>query len=191
MRAPVLAPKTSIDHFVKLKTGWIIKVLQKSATHKVSRDYIDGENFLFYGRRLKLKFIKSNTNKIEVSLDELLVYGLSRLDIKPQIKKFFKSKTQELVENYLTEHLGEVPGVPTYKFYKSKWGSCSSKNELTFNAKLSMAPNVVVEYVVVHELVHFRVKNHSKKYWQQVEKILPDYREKRAWIRKNSPQMAL
>ena len=66
---------------------------------------------------------------------------------------------------------------------KTKWGSCSGKGNLNFNCLLMLAPPEVLDYVVVHELCHRMEMNHSARFWQQVERVLPDYRERRKWLK--------
>ncbi len=68
---------------------------------------------------------------------------------------------------------------------RTRWGSCSSKGNLNFNWKLMMMPEVVIDYVVVHELAHRKHMDHSSSFWREVEKTLPDYRERKAWLKKN------
>ena len=66
---------------------------------------------------------------------------------------------------------------------KTRWGSCSSKGNLNFNWRLILAPEEVLNYVVVHELAHRREMNHSKAFYAIVESVLPDYRTARKWLR--------
>ncbi len=73
----------------------------------------------------------------------------------------------------------------TVKEQKTRWGSCSSLGNLNFNWKLIMMPEAVVDYVVVHELCHLKFMNHSKEFWREVEKVLPDYKKLKDWLTKN------
>ncbi|MCK5569045.1 MAG: M48 family metallopeptidase, partial [Spirochaetes bacterium] len=68
---------------------------------------------------------------------------------------------------------------------QKRWGSCSSRGNLHFSWRLIMAALRVVDYVVVHELVHIREQNHSAKFWKKVELLLPDYRSNRQWLKLN------
>ena len=68
---------------------------------------------------------------------------------------------------------------------RSKWGSCSAKGNLNFNCLLLLAPEEVLDYVVVHELCHLREMNHSPRFWAEVERVLPDYKDARRWLRQN------
>jgi predicted metal-dependent hydrolase len=74
---------------------------------------------------------------------------------------------------------------------KTRWGSCSPDGTLNFTWRLVMAPLDVVDYVVVHELVHLRVKDHSEKFWREVEKVLPEYRVQRTWLRTHGEKLTL
>ncbi len=70
-----------------------------------------------------------------------------------------------------------------YKTQKSVWGSCSVKGNLNFNVSITEAPLPVAEYLVVHELCHLKEMNHSPKFWALVEGVLPDYKERKKWLK--------
>jgi hypothetical protein len=74
---------------------------------------------------------------------------------------------------------------------QKRWGSCNAKGNIFFSYRLIMAPFAVVDYVVVHELVHIKEKNHSHKFWNSVMNILPDYRKHRQWLKENGYLLAL
>ena len=73
------------------------------------------------------------------------------------------------------------------KNYKARWGSCSAKGDIGYNWKIVIAPRKIVDYVVFHELSHLLQHDHSERFWGQVEKYVPDYRECRSWLKKNGP----
>jgi len=74
---------------------------------------------------------------------------------------------------------------------RTRWGSCSTRGTLSFTWRLILAPQDVVDYVVVHELCHLRELNHSKNYWALVEEIMPDYKVRRAWLKKHGGTLKL
>lgn len=121
-----------------------------------------------------------------------------RFEAEPT-EKLTREKVIALVEEALkviperVEYFAKVIGVTygkiTIRNQKTRWGSCSSKGNLNFNCLLMLAPPEVLDYVVVHELCHRKQMNHSKAFWLEVEKVLPDYKEARKWLKEEGSQM--
>ena len=86
---------------------------------------------------------------------------------------------------YFAEKMGVDDGRIAIKAAKTRWGSCSAQGNLNFHWKLILMPPAILDYVVVHELAHRIEMNHSPRFWTQVERILPDYRERRRWLKEN------
>ncbi len=86
---------------------------------------------------------------------------------------------------YFAPLVGVRYGRITVRKQRSRWGSCSGKGNLNFNCLLMLVPEDVLDYVVVHELCHRKHMNHSDKFWAEVERVLPDYRERRVWLKHN------
>ena len=86
---------------------------------------------------------------------------------------------------YYADIMGLEYGRITIRMQKSRWGSCSSKGNLNFNCLLMRTPQEIVDYVVVHELCHLKEMNHSPRFWAEVEKIFPDYKERRKWLKEH------
>lgn len=84
---------------------------------------------------------------------------------------------------YFARQMGVSYGRITIRNQKTRWGSCSSKGNLNFNCMLMLTPPEVLDYVVVHELCHRKEMNHSQAFWQEVEKVLPDYRNQVRWLK--------
>lgn len=109
------------------------------------------------------------------------------------IKYFTNEEIKELADKalrlipervtYFAKIIDVNYGRITIRNQKTRWGSCSSKGNLNFNCLLMLAPSEVIDYVVVHELCHRKQMNHSKAFWAEVEKILPDYKSSVNWLK--------
>lgn len=84
-------------------------------------------------------------------------------------------------------HYGRI----TIRNQKTRWGSCSGKGNLNFNCLLMLAPDEVVDYVVVHELCHLLEMNHSNAFWEQVERVMPDYKKYRQWLKEHGNEIMM
>jgi hypothetical protein len=135
------------------------------------KDYIFGMTFL---KRLSDAFSEEQENVTKHYLDK----GRSKKDAE----KLAEEKMTEKTRRY-AEILGVTPDAVAVRDYKSRWGSCSVKGEIKYNWKIIIAPNHIIDYVVVHELSHMRHPNHSRDFWRYVGRVIPDYRECREWLK--------
>lgn len=91
--------------------------------------------------------------------------------------------------SFFAREIGVNYGRITIRNQKSRWGSCSSEGNLNFNCLLMLTPAEVIDYVVVHELCHRLEMNHSRYFWTEVERILPDYKKRRKWLKDNGEKI--
>ncbi len=132
-----------------------------------------------------LRFVQSKSHWIEAHL--------SSLHRQPQLPPLTEEALQPLARQaldcipervaYFAPKVGVTYGRISIRNQRTRWGSCSSKGNLNFNCLLMLAPAEVLDYVVVHELCHRKEMNHSKQFWSEVERILPDYRTREAWLK--------
>lgn len=115
-------------------------------------------------------------DKMIEKLNPDLLHNLALVDIPQRVRKY-------------APIVGVDYGRITIRMQKSRWGSCSSKGNLNFNCLLMAMPEEIRDYVVVHELCHRKQMNHSDKFWAEVEAVLPDYKEKRKWLRDNGEKI--
>jgi len=107
---------------------------------------------------------------------------------------WYKERAYEIISERVqayAQRYGFAPRQVKITSAKTRWGSCSPNDGLNFTWRLVMAPLEVIDYVVIHELVHLRIRNHSSKFWKEVGLIDPDYKNKRKWLRENGEKLNL
>ncbi len=137
------------------------------------------------------RILKGNAAWIEKHL--ALAREKAAMQKNREVKRLTDEEIQELADRalkyipgrvaFFAEKVGVSYGRITIRNQKTRWGSCSSKGNLNFNCLLMLAPPEVLDYVVVHELCHRKEMNHSKAFWAEVEKVLPDYRTHVKWLK--------
>ena len=100
--------------------------------------------------------------------------------------KILKARTEELAQQMRVQ-----PSGITIKNYNSKWGSCTAKNKISYNWRIVMAPDCIIDYLIIHELSHIIEPNHSKNFWQHVGNYCDDFQIKRKWLRQNGHRFVL
>lgn len=85
--------------------------------------------------------------------------------------------------------MGVQPNGVGIKTFKSRWGSCTVQGKLEFNWQIVLAPNRMVDYVVIHELCHLIHHDHSAQFWKEVARVMPEYGECRQWLKMNGEEL--
>ncbi|HWP96706.1 MAG TPA: SprT family zinc-dependent metalloprotease [Syntrophomonadaceae bacterium] len=190
--APLGTSKKQILNRMRTSAPWIMKKLQMFNAMEPYRpkEYVDGERFLHLGTKypLQISLISgSGAAKVELGQNLLIVQTPNRDEniIKMAIETWYRQEARKVITErveYYLPIIGKAPNRIVIKEQKKRWGSCSSRGNLNFNWKTIMAPQSVVDYVVVHEMCHMVYLNHSREFWGQVEQILPDYRQQKSWL---------
>jgi len=198
VRMPAKMAAHHAERFVQQKTAWI---QQKLAAHPIVKKtlFSNGEAYLFMGQQLFLSIIPSSAdNKVRV-IDQTLLLELkhkapSTALISRYLTDWYKQQAKQhlLVRcRELAKTTGLHPKELTVKTYKARWGSCTRLGDIQFNWKLIMAPEAVIDYVIVHELCHIKQHNHSSAFWQLVENFCFNYKVHRAWLKNNGHKLSL
>lgn len=193
IKAPRLMPKFVIDHFINEKKAWIIKTVEKVNKRKPKvRVYKQGEEFLFLGKPVSLTFTQGI--HIQVRNNQLYFPQALAFRIKKELPNWFKNQAQEIITQrvmYLAKKMNAEYTDIFFSDTQSKWGTCFADNTLQFNWRLIMAPLMVIDYVIIHELTHTTEKHHQAAFWIKVRKYTPAYRQHRKWFEQNAHMMYL
>jgi predicted metal-dependent hydrolase len=193
IRAPHRTPKEEIDSFFHAKNSWVKRKLaerEKSSQGSIEQPtaFVPGEKFLYLGDWYPLEIQDTNSAKNQLSLYRgiFLLSKKSADQAKDLFVRWYKNQAKNLFEdrvNYYSKNFGFFPKSIKITSAKFRYGSCSPDNKLSFTWRLIMAPLVVIDYVIIHELMHIKEKNHSGKFWNLVEAEMPEYRSHRIWLK--------
>ncbi len=195
VRAPLRMPRAAIDAFIQQKQGWILRTREKlkMIVPTPLRQYVDGEKFLFLGSSFDLKLVGPQQPVLQFENGFTLSQN-TRHHGEQYFVKWYKQQADEVISKRVSEYAQRYQFTPKQvkiSSARTRWGSCSPDGTLNFTWRLVMAPLAVIDYVVIHELAHLRVKNHSSKFWEVVQALDPQYKEKRKWLRENGRELNL
>jgi predicted metal-dependent hydrolase len=195
VRAPMRTSDKAIQEFVAEHRSWIERKQAeiKSIAILQPRQYVPGERFMFLGHLFPLEIVEEQQQPLILNGS----FKLAEADSE-RAGSIFEDWYRERAREIINERVGTYASGYGFQYQgikitsaKTRWGSCSSKGSLNFSWRLILAPLEQVDYVVVHELVHTVIHNHSKRFWNKVEKILPDFKERKKWLRKYGVQLTL
>ena len=195
VRAPIKTPESYIIDIVKQKERWVRKKIDeiKLRPSLPDKEFVSGEFFLFLGRSYPLR-IKTNMPQPVILRDGIEVNIAVPSIIRETLIKWYKDEAK----NKIAERCESISKITGYKpaslkisNAQKRWGSCSPRGDLNFSWHLILAPMEIIDYVIVHELVHLEVKNHSKHFWNKVRTIMPDYNDRRHWLKQNGRDLLI
>lgn len=200
VRAPDFVEATFINDFVQRKSAWLKEKinLQKSIP-SIKEKFVQGGTVYFWGQATTINLCFSKKKSIKHQGDEFFITLPQRLcgespekhslEIKKILESFYKQQATKYLEDNLDNFSAITALVPKsyqIKKYKSRWGSCNNRGELSFNYLLVMTPPWVIDYVIIHELCHLRFLNHSAKFWALVGQFFPEFKKAKAWLTKHN-----
>jgi len=198
IHAPHKASKKEIEEFIREKETWVIGKLieEKERREEWQKAFLPGEKFLYLGEWYPLEIDESGHKEVtlKLSFGNFILNKDHAVEVRDLFIDWYKREAKEKIEGrvrYYSDRFRLFPKGTKITGAKSRWGSCSRDDRLSFSWRIIMAPVRIIDYILVHELVHIKEKNHSRNFWSALEKILPDYRERRLWLKENGHRLWL
>lgn len=196
VRAPGHVPEAQIAEIVEAKRYWIYTNLAEwrdlNATRLV-REYRNGEGFLYLGRSYRLSLVAGQAEPVLLKggrfcLRRELADSGDIAEAKAAFRDYYIARGRERIAQrvrYFAPKVGvEFTGIDVREL-GHRWAACSPAGRLAFHWKCMMAPPTIIDYIVVHELCHRHHLDHTEAFWNEVDKVLPPYRERKEWLRIN------
>ena len=205
--APEDIEEAQIEFILRKKASWILRKsaeLEQIKPLLIQHQFISGEKFPYLGRQYRLS-VNSRDDVTTVSLTfqngrfvATVPKASSPEEREPQLRQAFRQwyithgllKVRQRVDIF-APRLGVQTTKVVVKDQKTRWGSCSNRGTININWRVLMAPMRIVDYVVVHELAHLLRADHSPAFWSIVASIMPDYVERKEWLRVYGPTLEL
>jgi len=185
------------ETLIKPKLVWVHQKL--ASCNGTTRDtafrqpeFVDGEGFYYLGRHYRLKIIEQPSGKLAVPSvrfkGDRLLFKREQLPVaQKRIEEYYTRAAHPYINKLVINWKPRV-GVESGQFVRIldlgfRWGSCSTDGTLNFHWRIMQLPPEIIEYVVVHELAHRKVNNHSPRFWSEVRRVMPNFEARRAWLR--------
>lgn len=182
VKVPLYMTKKQVEELVTKQETWILSTLDKKKKLLETQDWYYTGKLLYMGEYRKIERIITSLQKFSIDFNDkgfIIVSDGSENIERQLVEKFFRKQAKEELTK-LADFYAKKVGVQYHKItirnQATRWGSCSSRGNLSFNLRIMCAPKEMIEYVVLHEIMHLRHFDHSEAFWQSIEEVMPNYK---------------
>ena len=190
VEVPLGSDPSDIEKLLHMRAAWILRQqrnFRRFSYDLPPRQYVSGETHRYLGKQYQLKVLQSEYGEEYVKMDRehILVYSCAKYD-QAKVKELLTSWYRQRATEVFSERLSVwYPRFERYQLrrpriyvrqMRSRWGSCTTKGKMTLNLKLIQVPKTFIDYVIVHELCHLNVHNHSSEFYTLMSRIMPDWK---------------
>jgi predicted metal-dependent hydrolase len=189
----------AVDDMLREKSRWIVDKMDRFAgpTRPPGNGRVRFGDFVPYlGQEVRVVSCQdvAPVESIELQGQALMVHwGQERLELAPLLERWYRDQAASILKHKAGE-FARALGVTYARFsirgQRTRWASCSHRGTLSFNWRLIMAPEPVVDYVVIHEVAHLKEMNHTKRFWALVAESCPSWRERKKWLDDHGTELA-
>ncbi len=201
--APISTPCEQIRRVVTRRAGWIVRRASTGVLQPNRKQFVSGESLPYLGRQARLFVEHADVRRVGVkfshwSFQVVAPAGTTGEHRRRLIERGLSRWYRDRAEHRLSERVdrwsrlvGCSPATVLIRDQRRRWASCGLDGALRFNWRIVMAPPALIDYVVVHELVHLSTKHHSAAFWAEMLRLMPDYKLRRAQLRDLGPSLAV
>jgi predicted metal-dependent hydrolase len=200
IRTPLNKSQSDIQGIISGKASWILKKqkeYKESVPQIIKPTYEDGSTLPYLGKNYPLRIIKNQPEyNIKFGDGEFTIEIKSANDSPTKIKKIYEGwlleKAKSVFKHKIDEYskkLGVKVDRITIKRLKNRWGSMTKEGTINLNVNILKAPEDVIDYIILHEFCHLKIKEHSHHYWDCVRRHMPNYQEKIEWLKTSGNHM--
>lgn len=202
VRPPKRMTPEQVDETVFSKRLWIYRNLAEwrdlNAT-RVTREWVSGETFLYLGSCYRLQFATVQDEPLKLKdgrfcLQREIIELGGQEAAHQAFEDFYRAKGLRRIQKrvaHFAAKVGVMTGAIQIKDLGYRWATCTKNGDLHFHWKCLMAPLTIIDYIIVHELCHLHHRDHSAAFWNEVDKVLPDYRERKEWLKVRGAELDL
>jgi hypothetical protein len=187
---PLGFSQEEIDDLIERKAQWIQKQLAFFRERRDARIRLSHDEILYLGEIYTFQHLPGLRSRVAIKGEEKAIYSGHNLLADGALDRWYRKEAKRVIMERL-EHFADTYNLTYNRVFirdqKTLWGSCSSKRNLSFNWRLIQTPLDIVDYIVVHELVHTEILRHTKAYWERVASLYPQHRQARVWLKNFYP----
>ena len=189
--APDHSPLVDIKQAVQKRARWILKhldTIEEQQRHILTREYVSGETHFYLGKRYPLKVYRRKDDSVKLLAGRLVIHCQQKTPeyIQPLLMQWYRTRCADVFTRRFMAIADTLTWVDPIAIQwklllmRKQWGSCSPKGIIALNPHLVKAPRDCIDYVLLHELAHMREHNHSKRFYQLLDRHMPDWRARKA-----------
>ncbi|WP_427036595.1 M48 family metallopeptidase [Cytobacillus pseudoceanisediminis] len=196
-----------IEEIIQKKAPTILqklKEINEITEPPLPKEFVSGEKFKYLGRNYRLKVYREDglqkaklsftRGRFIATIPDKMDEDEKRQQLMGLFKTWYLEHGKSKIQSRLKMHgakMGVTPNDVQLKEQRMRWGTCTAEGNIYLNWRIIMSPMPIVDYVLVHELAHLKYMNHTNDYWNFVRSILPDYEQRKEWLRVNGPTLTL
>ena len=184
--------QNEIEKVLDRKAEWIERKRAFFRSHPPLKRNVGSHEIILFGQLYRFILASELGREVNIDVAEKIIRSGRNLSSSEEQSRWFRAYAQEYLTRRISE-LSRVHNLPYGRLFirsqRTKWGNCSPEKNISLNRNLILAPEYVIDYVILHELTHVRVPNHSQRFWVYLSAICPQFRKAIDWLNKNRPDV--